>query len=335
MEQEISNKLLKFKISDRDGLGVDLSNEDIAPSLKDCQLSLIAQVFGDKKANFNGVKIGKRIGNRLDVQIHEPGSQQGQVMKVLVELNVNEPILTGSFIRVGPESTWVDFRYENLQTFFFYCGCIGHDKKNCALRSEGVNSNVSNKRQYGDWLRATPLFSSENKSQASSNQGNQSSGKEPSANPNQNRSQIGAEWSGKQNDSLSQGKMLIRGEGCNQPESGGNTKIPVQESITSSSLEAQPMASPLKVVEPLSDDQLVDVAIQPSTIGARIVHRKKATFTRKSRPSFVPSSESTHIDVSEGVLNLVGDKGKRKRGSEALVSNNLPLEEVGSKEKKK
>ncbi|CAA0836348.1 Unknown protein [Striga hermonthica] len=242
MADEISDKLLKFRLSEKEGDGLELSEEDIAPGLRECQLSLVGICYGEKKINVNGLKttlgniwftrqpfsirvlgfnkyqflfqneedrdkilrgkawsfdgqylvlkiwdpkhleftdeeevvkvwvhiqnlplhwtteesglkIGKKLGNVVNVQAPGTGNGAGQNLRVLVELKLKEPIMRGTFIKVGQENTWIDFRYENLQTFCYYCGRIGHGDKNCLVKKDDIKNNVPKLGQFGDWLR--------------------------------------------------------------------------------------------------------------------------------------------------------------------------------------
>ena len=45
---------------------------------------------------------------------------------------------------------WVTFKYEQLPTFCFDCGVMGHDNKHCHMKRDRQNGNPP----YGDWVRA-------------------------------------------------------------------------------------------------------------------------------------------------------------------------------------
>lgn len=47
-------------------------------------------------------------------------------MKLLVEIDLNKALLRGSKIKLDDEMIWVEFRYEQLPQFYFYCGKLGH-----------------------------------------------------------------------------------------------------------------------------------------------------------------------------------------------------------------
>lgn len=51
-------------------------------------------------------------------------------MKILAEIN-NKPLLRGTKLKYNDQEIWVEFRYENMVTLYFYCGLVGHLKRNC------------------------------------------------------------------------------------------------------------------------------------------------------------------------------------------------------------
>ncbi|CAA0806580.1 Unknown protein [Striga hermonthica] len=104
-----------------------------------------------------GLKIGKSIGRVWEAIVLNVGSNNGHVVKILVEQNLNEPILSGMNITLRQETHWVDFRYEGLLSFCFYCGRIRHRDKSCSVKKEDINSNMLKLGQFGDWLRTFGL----------------------------------------------------------------------------------------------------------------------------------------------------------------------------------
>ncbi|CAA0827193.1 Unknown protein [Striga hermonthica] len=102
-----------------------------------------------------GLKVGKLFHNVIDVVVPDMGVYGGRLIKILVELNLKDPILRGTHIRLGGEARWVHFKYENLLNFCYYCGRIGHADRNCALKKEDVKKNSLNTGQFGEWLRAS------------------------------------------------------------------------------------------------------------------------------------------------------------------------------------
>lgn len=75
-------------------------------------------------------------------------------MKLLVEIDLNKALLRGSKIKLDDEMIWVDFKYEQLPRFYFYCGKLGHQEKLCETKVKDSTEGCLYEDQYGDWLRA-------------------------------------------------------------------------------------------------------------------------------------------------------------------------------------
>lgn len=236
-------RLKAFSLSKEETLGVDLREEDIQVGVEEGKRSLIGRVFGDKKANFLGLrtafmklwqykglckvialghnafqfifprtsdreailegkpwffdnqllilhpwsenlsgedacfqsspmwiqvwqipshwifietgrKIGMRLGTVLDVLIPDTGGKETRHLKLLVELDLTKPVMRGTRLRFKQNEIWVEFKYEQMPTFCFYCGCVGHNERVCTRRKEDLGSNCLKGEQYGPWLRA-------------------------------------------------------------------------------------------------------------------------------------------------------------------------------------
>lgn len=61
--------------------------------------------------------------------------------------------MRGTKLKLAEETNWAEFRYENIPTFCFYCGIIGHQEKECRIiLQEAENHNIV-EGQYDEWLR--------------------------------------------------------------------------------------------------------------------------------------------------------------------------------------
>lgn len=60
--------------------------------------------------------------------------KKGRHMKILVELDVERPLLRGTMLKCDNQIVWVDFKYENIALFCFYCGKVGNAEKRAQTR---------------------------------------------------------------------------------------------------------------------------------------------------------------------------------------------------------
>lgn len=65
-----------------------------------------------------GWKLGKLFPKCLNVIIPENGSKEGSLLKLLIELNLNIPLLRGTALKLTQEVHCVDFKYEQLPSYF-------------------------------------------------------------------------------------------------------------------------------------------------------------------------------------------------------------------------
>lgn len=68
-----------------------------------------------------GRKFQHLFGKVSDVLVSNNGSKKGWMLKIRAEINLERPLLRGTNIKCDDQVVWVDFRYENLAMFGFYC----------------------------------------------------------------------------------------------------------------------------------------------------------------------------------------------------------------------
>lgn len=88
----------------------------------------------------------------MNVILLENGSKEGRLLKLLVKVELHKPIMRGTTIKLDDEQVWVDFRYEQLPKFCFYCGGIRHRERGCELKMEDFMEGTVCEGQYGAWL---------------------------------------------------------------------------------------------------------------------------------------------------------------------------------------
>lgn len=69
-------------------------------------------------------------------------------------MDLSKPRIRGTKLKCKMREIWIEFRYEQLPTFCYYCGCIGHHEQICAQRKVDVVQNCLKEEQFGAWLRA-------------------------------------------------------------------------------------------------------------------------------------------------------------------------------------
>lgn len=77
-----------------------------------------------------------------------------RILKILADINLDQPLLRGTTIKYSNQKVWVKFRYENLAMFCFFCGRVGHAEKNCADRKCTTRQGRLIENQFGEWIRA-------------------------------------------------------------------------------------------------------------------------------------------------------------------------------------
>ena len=103
-------------------------------------------------------RVAKEVGNRLgDVEEVEERKGKDDVnffLRVQVALPITKPIRRGGFIAGSDgERHWVQFKYERLPLFCYFCGMLGHDLKHCAVHYAVEKQGGSVEYPYGEFLK--------------------------------------------------------------------------------------------------------------------------------------------------------------------------------------
>lgn len=69
----------------------------------------------------SGKKIGALISTVKDVMLVEAGGREDRHVKVLVELDLTKPLIRGTTLKYQQEECQIEFKYEQLLLFCFYC----------------------------------------------------------------------------------------------------------------------------------------------------------------------------------------------------------------------
>ncbi|CAA0841625.1 Unknown protein, partial [Striga hermonthica] len=102
-----------------------------------------------------GLKIGKVFKHVKNVVLANSGNHGGKFLRLLVTLNLEEPLPRLACIRLGEEVTKVGFKYEKLLNLCHYCGLIGHLDRSCSKRISDITNNTLKEGQYGGFLKVS------------------------------------------------------------------------------------------------------------------------------------------------------------------------------------
>ena len=102
-----------------------------------------------------GECLGGSLGEVVKVDVREQGFSMGKFLRVRVDINISEPLCKGRMVRMGgPTLVWVDFCYERLPIFCYWCGKLDNDDRDCPLWIQSKESLGPKDKQFGPWLRA-------------------------------------------------------------------------------------------------------------------------------------------------------------------------------------
>lgn len=93
------------------------------------------------------------LGNVYDVMLVEAGDKEERHVKILVELDLTKPLLRGTRLKYKQIEILVEFKYEQLPMFCFYCGIIGYNERMCSKRKPNISTDCVLKDQFSHWLR--------------------------------------------------------------------------------------------------------------------------------------------------------------------------------------
>ncbi|CAA0832273.1 Unknown protein [Striga hermonthica] len=254
-----------------------------------------------------GLKIGKLFEQVSDVYVPDFGSISGRWIKILALIDLNEPLLHGAKINLGDDMVWVDFRYENLQTFCYYCGVIGHGDRNCAQKKEDIKQNTHNPGKFGEWLKASLGTTYINREKPPSDRTFQKTNNppKPCENEDSNKSTTPSAQtpSPTMNISSPQSSKAITSQ-----------KLPSPLGVEPMVLEPIPTVTPPANLNQTTDISLIDVTIlqEPHLLNPNIANIKKPLDLIKKevkplRACKIQRRQSAEVNLIEGLLKESGD----------------------------
>lgn len=72
-------------------------------------------------------------------------------LRARITINIEKPLKRIMKIKhEGDSSSWINFKYEWLNTFYFVCGILGHTERDCNVVYANPDKIIE--RAYGTWL---------------------------------------------------------------------------------------------------------------------------------------------------------------------------------------
>lgn len=97
-----------------------------------------------------GLRIGSTLGKVEKVDMDGEGFSLGGYLRIQVTLDITKPLCKGRMVRVGgPAAVWVEFKYERLPIFCYWCGRVDHDERDCMMWIRSKEVLKANEKQYG------------------------------------------------------------------------------------------------------------------------------------------------------------------------------------------
>lgn len=94
------------------------------------------------------------LGNVLEVLVVDSGRKAGRHIKILVKIDLTQVLARGIKLKYKNSEVWIQFKYKQLSSFFYYCGCIAYSDRTCSKRNEDLSQNCLKEHWFGGCLRA-------------------------------------------------------------------------------------------------------------------------------------------------------------------------------------
>jgi len=106
-------------------------------------------------------KIGGTIGRVEEVDVIGEGLGWGRCLRIRVYLDITKPLERGRALSLNGKMVWVNFIYEKLPHFCFNYGRIFHNQSLCSESMRSKQTAESSPKQWGTWLRAEDMRTSQ------------------------------------------------------------------------------------------------------------------------------------------------------------------------------
>ena len=119
----------------------------------------------DLPIRFRSRKIAEQLceaAGMVNVGTEEAETEGDNFLRVRVTVDISQPLCRGRVVLLDSgKEMWVPFKYERLPSLCFWCGCLTHDDRDCALWVESEGTLTPKSQQFGPWLKAAPFMPSQ------------------------------------------------------------------------------------------------------------------------------------------------------------------------------
>ncbi|KAF4363271.1 hypothetical protein G4B88_016082 [Cannabis sativa] len=110
----------------------------------------------------NGNRLGGMLGKVILVELDEEKPVTwGSYFRVLVDINFLNPLVSGCYFDLtSGEKRWIQFKFEKIGIFCYFCGRLGHQRKGCSLASPVMVESVDGSAVplFGPWMSTASRF---------------------------------------------------------------------------------------------------------------------------------------------------------------------------------
>ncbi|KAL3510624.1 hypothetical protein ACH5RR_030025 [Cinchona calisaya] len=109
MVDELEEIMTRFSLSSNEVVGTDLGDDDVRKVVFNCKKNLIGKNLRIHWVSRDvGTKIGEVLGKVVEVLIPHIGGKDGKHLKISVNLDISQPLLRGTIMRLGKECRILD-----------------------------------------------------------------------------------------------------------------------------------------------------------------------------------------------------------------------------------
>lgn len=103
-----------------------------------------------------GEIIGKRIGSFYAIDNKEVVGEMGRFLRVRVGVPIDKPLKHGGYITLGNGAKyWVDYKFERLNNFCYYCGSLLREQGECGVKLSDEKNGVLKEGRFGQWMKVS------------------------------------------------------------------------------------------------------------------------------------------------------------------------------------